>query len=245
MEAIEERIDPDRLANHARALFGIDLTAQHRQAFVTLAAELLAWNKQVNLTAITEPRHIETRHFLDSISLLRATALKPGMRVIDVGSGAGFPGLPLRILCPHIILTCLEATGKKADFIRHAADLLELTNVTVLHGRAEEIGQMPEHREQYDLALARAVAPLPVLVEYLLPLLKIGGKMVAYKGESAAQEASAAQKGLRLLGGELRRLIAVELPEVAETHYLVLVEKVAASPAHFPRRAGIPSRKPL
>jgi len=114
-----------------------------------------------------------------------------------------------------------------------------------VHGRAEEIGQEAALRESYDVALARAVARLPVLAEYLLPLLKIGGRMVAMKGESAAQEASDAQAALRLLGGEMRRLIPIELPEVAETHYLVLIDKVAASPAQYPRRAGIPSRKPL
>jgi 16S rRNA (guanine527-N7)-methyltransferase len=153
--------------------------------------------------------------------------------------------LPLRIVCPQIALTCLEATGKKAEFIRHVADLLEMPDVTVVHGRAEEVGQDPAHREQYDVALARAVAQLPVLAEYMLPLLKIGGKMIALKGESAAREISAAQEALRLLGGEMRRLVAVELPEVAETHYLVVIGKVAASPTSYPRRAGVPSRRPL
>lgn len=241
----EAHIDLERLANNARTLFGLELTIQQRQAFMTLAQQLVEWNQRVNLTAITEPRSIETRHFLDSMSVLRAASLKPGCKVIDVGSGAGFPGLPLRIICPQIALTCLEATGKKTEFIRHTADLLGLSNVAVVHGRAEEIAQIPEHREQYDVAMARAVATLPVLVEYLLPLVKIGGKMIALKGESAAQEASAAQNALRLLGGKLRRLIAVELPEVVETHYLILIDKVAASPMHFPRRAGVPSRKPL
>lgn len=234
-----------RLAGHARNLFGVDLSPEQQRAFQTLAVELIAWNRRVNLTAITEPEQIMTRHFLDSISVLRAVTLQPGQRVIDVGSGAGFPGLPLRIVCPKIALTCLEATGKKADFIRHVSQQLGLHDVVVLHGRAEEIGQQAEHREQYDVALARAVAQMNVLAEYLLPLLRIGGRMVALKGESAAQEVSEAQGALRLLGGEMRRLIPVELPEVAETHYLVLIEKVAASPAQYPRRPGVPKHKPL
>jgi len=210
-----------------------------------MAAELVAWNRRVNLTAITEPEAIEIRHFLDSISVLRAVKPRPGCRVIDVGTGAGFPGLPLRIVQPQIALTLVEATGKKIEYLQHVLDRLAIRDVRLVHGRAEEIGQQPEHREQYDVALARAVARLPVLVEYLLPLLRVGGRMVALKGESAAQETSAAQVAMRLLGGELQRLIPVELPEVAETHYLVVIDKVAASPARYPRRPGVPARKPL
>ncbi len=210
-----------------------------------MAGELVAWNERVNLTAITEPEAIEIRHFLDSLSVLRAVKLRPGCRVIDVGTGAGFPGLPLRIVQPQIALTLVEATGKKIEYLQHVLERLAIRDVSLVYGRAEEIGQQPEHREQYDVALARAVARLPVLVEYLLPLLRIGGRMVALKGESAAQEASAAQAALRLLGGELQRLIPVELPEVAETHYLVVIDKIAASPAKYPRRPGVPARKPL
>lgn len=240
-----DAVNLDRLAERARDLFGLELTPEQLRAFRTLAVELVAWNQNVNLTAITEPEKIETRHFLDSLSVVRAVTLQPGQRVIDVGAGAGFPGLPLRIAFPRIALTSLEATGKKTDFIHHAAQQIGLTDVNVLHGRAEEIGQDAAHRERYHVALARAVARMSVLAEYLLPLLIIGGKMVALKGESAAEEVHAAQSAIKLLGGEVRRLIPVELPEVAETHYLVLIEKVAASPGQYPRRPGLPSRKPL
>jgi 16S rRNA (guanine527-N7)-methyltransferase len=238
-------INVDRLVHHARNLFGLELSPKHQRAFSLMAAELLAWNERANLTAITEPDQIEVRHFLDSLSVVRAVKLKPEQRVIDVGTGAGFPGLPLRVLFPQIVLTCLEATGKKAEYIQHVARRLEMPDVCVVHARAEEAGQDPAYREVYDVALARAVARLPVLVEYLLPLLKVGGQMVALKGETAAQEVSTSHAALRLLGGEMRRLIPVELPEVAETHYLVLIEKIAASPAQYPRRPGVPSRKPL
>lgn len=238
-------INVDRLVHHARALFGLELTPKQQRAFSLMAAELLAWNERANLTAITEPGQIEVRHFLDSLSVVRAVKFKPEQRVIDVGTGAGFPGLPLRVLFPQIALTCLEATGKKVEYIQHVARKLDMPDVRVVHARAEEAGQDPAHREAYDVALARAVARLPVLVEYLLPLLKVGGRMVALKGETAAQEVSDSHAALRLLGGEMRRLIPVELPEVAETHYLVLIEKIAASPAQYPRRPGIPSRKPL
>ncbi len=241
----------DRLVQHARSLFGVELTPEQQRAFHLLAVALLEWNEQVNLTAITDPDEIVIRHFLDSISVLWALRQLPAGksslagRVIDVGAGAGFPGLPLKIVCPRISLVALEATGKKVEYIRHVIDLLGLTGAAALHGRAEEVGQQPEHREQYDVATARAVARLPVLAEYMLPLLKVGGKMVALKGESAAEEVQAAHNALRLLGGDVTRLIPVELPEVTETHYLVLIEKVAASPARYPRRPGLPSRKPL
>ncbi|NPV66072.1 MAG: 16S rRNA (guanine(527)-N(7))-methyltransferase RsmG [Anaerolineae bacterium] len=245
MDGHTREIHLSRLPAHARTLFGLELTAEQQRAFRIMAGELVAWNERVNLTAITEPEAIEIRHFLDSLSVLRAVKLRPGCRVIDVGTGAGFPGLPLRIVQPQIALTLVEATGKKIEYLQHVLERLAIRDVSLVYGRAEEIGQQPEHREQYDVALARAVARLPVLVEYLLPLLRIGGRMVALKGESAAQEASAAQAALRLLGGELQRLIPVELPEVAETHYLVVIDKVAASPAKYPRRPGVPARKPL
>ncbi|MBN2470623.1 MAG: 16S rRNA (guanine(527)-N(7))-methyltransferase RsmG [Anaerolineae bacterium] len=245
MSDSSNEIDLKRLTTHARTLLGIDLTPEQQRAFRRLAATLLDWNQRVNLTAITDPDEVEIRHFLDSMTVLRAVGFPPGCRVIDVGTGAGFPGLPLRILHPKMALSLLEATGKKTEYLQHVVGILELGNVKIVNLRAEEAGQDPAHREQYDVALARAVARLPVLVEYLLPLLRVGGRMVALKGESAAQEVSAAGESLRLLGGEMRRLIPVELPEVAETHYLVLIEKVAASPARYPRRPGIPSRKPL
>ena len=245
MDDMTAQLDLARLASEALALFDVELTAQHQGAFGLLARALIDWNQRVNLTAITEPRQIETRHFLDSLSVTRAVRMTPGLRVIDVGCGAGFPGLPLHITHPQIALTCLEATAKKTDFIRHVVNVLDLSGVRIVHGRAEEAGQDPTYRGQYDVALARAVARMPVLVEYLLPLLKIGGTMVALKGESAAREVSAAQSALQLLGGEMRRLIPIELPEVVETHYLVVIEKVAASPARFPRRPGIPSKEPL
>lgn len=234
-----------RLTAHARSLFGVDLTSDQQQAFRTMAEQLLDWNTRINLTAITDPGEVEIRHFLDSISVVRAVKLGAGCRVIDVGTGAGFPGLPLRIVQPQIALALLESTGKKADYLQHMVDTLEMTGVQVINKRAEEAGQDPALREQFDVAVARAVARLPVLAEYMLPLLKVGGMMVAMKGESAAQEVGAAQEALRLLGGEMRRLYTIELPEVAETHYLVLIEKVAASPHKYPRRSGVPSRKPL
>jgi 16S rRNA (guanine527-N7)-methyltransferase len=235
-----------KLPQATHDLLGLELTAEQQSLFERYAKELIAWNdSRANLTAITEPLAVEMRHFLDSLTVLRAAALAPGQKVIDVGSGAGFPGLPLHIVNPGIQLTLLEATGKKTAFLEHVAACLSLNNVRVVNARAEEAGQNPAHREQYDLVLARAVALMPVLAEYLLPLCRIGGRCIAMKGESAAAEASRAERALRVLGGRLVQLLPIELPTVAETHYLVVIEKTAATPHHYPRRPGLPAKKPL
>jgi 16S rRNA (guanine527-N7)-methyltransferase len=165
--------------------------------------------------------------------------------MIDVGTGAGFPGIPLKILYPNLRLTLVESVGKKAMFCQHIVRVLGLENVNVVKARAEEVGQDPAHREQYDWAVARAVANLNILSEYLLPLVKLGGTMLAQKGESGPAEAQSAEKAMKLLGGNLRELVQVNLPGVAEDRYLVLVDKVAATPPKYPRKAGIPGKQPL
>jgi 16S rRNA (guanine527-N7)-methyltransferase len=235
-----------KLPQATRELVGLDLTPEQQHAFEVYARELTVWNEsRVNLTAITEPLAIEMRHFLDSLSILKAVQIATHAKVIDVGAGAGFPGLPLKIVCPSIHLSLLEATGKKITFLEHVVKALNLNHVKTVNARAEEAGQDPAHREQYDLVLARAVAHMPILAEYLLPLCKIGGRCIAMKGESAAAEVGLAENALRLLGGRLEQLIAVELPHVTETHYLVVIEKVAATPPHYPRHPGTPAKKPL
>ncbi|WP_162910037.1 16S rRNA (guanine(527)-N(7))-methyltransferase RsmG [Aggregatilinea lenta] len=235
----------DQLVRSSRDLLDLDLGPDLQRAFSIYADELLAWNENVNLTAITAPEAVEMRHFLDSLAVLRAVSLSSGMRVIDVGTGAGFPGLPLRLICPAIELTLLEATAKKTAFLEHIVKRLKLNNVRVLNARAEDAGQMPDQRERYDLVLARAVAQMPVLMEYLLPFCRVGGLCVALKGESAHAETRQAETALQLLGGHLEKIIPVELPQVPETHYLVLVKKVAATPPAYPRRAGMPTKRPL
>lgn len=236
------------LASAAASLLNLNLIPAQLAAFQTYADELTAWNAKSNLTAITDAQGVQIKHFLDSLTCLtalRTAPSAPAPSIVDVGTGAGFPGIPLKIVCPAIRLTLVEATGKKVAFLEHLIDRLELAGVTAVKARAEEIGQDPAHREQYDWAVARAVADLPVLVEFLLPLVRVGGKCLAQKGESAPAEAQAAEKALRLLGGQLNQLIPVELPGVAETRYLVLVDKIAATPAKYPRRAGVPAKNQL
>ncbi len=226
-------------------LLAVKLNSQQLEAFRWYQSELISWNTRFNLTAITEPTGIEVRHFLDSLTCMIAMDSQKKARVIDVGAGAGFPGLPLKIVCSQIRLTLVEATKKKADFCRHVAESLGLEGVEVVHGRAENVAHELEHRGEYDWALARAVASLPVLVEYLLPFLKLGGCALAQKGDTAHAEIQLSEEALGILGGQLDRLIPIELPGVVETRYLVLIDKVAETPEGYPRRAGMPSKRPL
>jgi 16S rRNA (guanine527-N7)-methyltransferase len=235
----------EKLAQDAYSLLGIHLSPRQLAMFERYEQELLDWNARFNLTAIRESESIRAKHFLDSLSCILAWRDAPPERLIDIGTGAGFPGIPLKILQPSLNLALVESVGKKAEFCRHVAADLGLEKVEVVQSRAEEIGQMPKYRERFDWAVARAVANLPILVEYLLPLVRVGGAILAQKGESGPAEAHASDKAARLLGGRMRKLIKVDLPGVAEERYLVIIDKVAATPPNYPRRVGVPSKKPL
>lgn len=227
----------------------VKLKPEHLEAFRVYGEELATWNEDFNLTAIHDDDGVQIRHFLDSLSCIlgmeEGTDRLTGSHVIDVGTGAGFPGLPLKIIRPGMRLTLLEATEKKVGYLRHIVQRLGLVGVTIMHGRAEEIGQTGQHRERYDWAVARAVAEMPILAEYLLPLVKIGGRVLAQKGEGAAAEVQRAEWAITQLGGRMRRLEKVELQGLAETRHLVLLDKIAATPPQYPRRPGIPSKRPL
>jgi len=233
------------LARAAESLFRARLSGGQLHAFSLYARELLAWNQRANLTAITGPHEIAVKHFLDSLSCLLALKPRAGDKLIDVGSGAGFPGIPLKIASPQIRLGLVESIRKKADFCRHIVQLLGLEAVQVLQARAEQLGRDPKYRGQYDWAVARAVARLPVLLEYLLPLLRVGGVAIAQKGESGPAEAEQARPALKALGGELQQVIPVELPGTSETRYLIVVNKIYETPAKYPRRPGIASKRPI
>lgn len=232
------------LVEEAAAL-GIALTEAHEAQFDIYARELASWNAHTNLTAITAPDDVRVRHFLDSLTVPLVVPMRPGLRVIDVGTGAGFPGLPLKIVYPEINLTLLEATGKKIAFLSHMVAMLRLEGVALLNARAEDAGQMRDQRGVYDVVLARAVARLPALLEYLLPLAKVGGVCVALKGKTAHEEAADAAHALTELRGRIQKIEAVTLPGIDEPHYLIAVEKTAPTPALYPRKPGIPTKKPL
>jgi len=226
-------------------LFNVHLTSRQVTALTYYERELIEWNHKFNLTAIRDPGSIRTRHFLDSYSCVLAWRTSPPLRLVDIGTGAGFPGIPLKIIYPNMHLTLVESVGKKAMFCQHVISVLGLEGAEVIQARAEDLGQRPEHRESYDWAVARAVANLNVLSEYLLPLVKMGGVMLAQKGESGPAEAQSAEKAMKLLGGKLKQLIPVHLPGVADDRYLVVVDKVAATPPKYPRKAGTPMKMPL
>ncbi|MEA4909179.1 MAG: 16S rRNA (guanine(527)-N(7))-methyltransferase RsmG [Chloroflexi bacterium] len=235
----------DKLKQDILNLLGTRLTSKQIAAFEVYERELCDWNTRFNLTAIRDVTGIRSKHFLDSISCLLAFKDKTPTRLIDIGTGAGFPGIPIKILCPNLRLTLVESVGKKAEFCRHVTTILGLDKVEILQARAEEVGQLPAHREQYDWAVARAVANLPTLMEYLLPLVRVGGAALAQKGENGPAEAHAADHPAHLLGGHLRQLYPVTLPGVAEERYLIVFDKVAATPPKYPRRVGVPLKSPL
>lgn len=235
----------DKLVQDAREFLNINLTGRQVAALATYEQELLEWNERFNLTAIRDTESIRTKHFLDSFSCSLAWKGAPPGNMIDIGTGAGFPGLPLKILYPNLKLTLVESVGKKALFCQHIVRVLGLEQVDVIQARAEDLGQDRGHREHYAWAVARAVAKMSVLSEYLIPLVRIGGTILAQKGESGPAEAQSAEDAMKLLGGKLRQLIPVLLPGVADDRYLVVVEKIAATPPKYPRKPGIPGKQPL
>jgi 16S rRNA (guanine527-N7)-methyltransferase len=235
----------EQLVAGARA-WGLELTAEQVQAFERYYQELMAWNERVNLTSVTDREGAQVKHFLDSLSCLQVLdTLSPGVRCIDIGAGAGFPGLPLKMVRPNVRMTLLESVGKKVGFLDHIVKVLGLEDVDVVQGRAEELGRHRDYREVFGVALARAVAQMAVLVEYSLPLVRVGGVFVAQKGSAVEEEVEAARGAMTLLGGELAEIRAVDVPGLDAPRHLVVVAKVAPTPGKYPRRPGIPAKRPL
>jgi 16S rRNA (guanine527-N7)-methyltransferase len=226
--------------------FGLQqLTAEQVALFSHYQELLLTWNRRMNLTAITDPAGIQVRHFLDSLTCALVTGPLAGHSLADVGTGAGFPGVALKIYFPDLRLTVVESVAKKTHFLRSVVAELGLTNVTVINERAEVLGHDSDHRERYDWVVARAVAEMRVLVEYLLPLCRLGGHVLAQKGIGVAAETAAAVSAIDTMGGALPQVRPVQLPGVDGLRHLVMVEKIAKTPPQYPRRAGIPSKRPF
>lgn len=234
-----------RLFKDTQTLLGINLSQDQLASFDIYQKELADWNQRANLTAIKEPLEVERKLFLESLSCLLVMQGSQMSKVVDVGSGAGFPGLPLKIVHPELELTLLESNRKKAEFLEHIVQVLNFEKVEIIHMRAEKAGHLPTHREEYDWGLARAVAKLPVLSEYLLPLVRVGGFMLAQKGERIEAEVTAASEAMAILGGGLKEIIPVSMPDTSDVRNLVIVEKTEQTPEKYPRREGIPAKRPL
>lgn len=230
------------LAEQAERL-GFVLSDKQLEQFAAYQDLLLTWNERMNLTAVRQPQDIQERHFLDALTCATVTGDLNGASLIDIGTGAGFPGLPLKLLFPKMQLVLVDSVVKKTNFLQTAVAELALTHVEVLAERSEVLGQSPAHREQYDWVVARGVAELRVLAEYLLPLCKLGGHVLAQKGKNAAAEVAEAATAVRILGGAEPEIQAVQLPH--KEHYLVVIAKKGKTPETYPRRIGVPAKRPL
>jgi 16S rRNA (guanine527-N7)-methyltransferase len=237
----------EKLLSGAHRL-GLQLSPGQLEQFEIYYRELMDWNKRVNLTAITVYEEVQVNHFLDAMTVVlvwQPPSDGAGPEVIDVGTGNGIPGLPLKIAFPEIRLTLLEATKKKVAFLSHLIDRLKLDGVEIVAGRAEEAARDIRYREAFDLVLSRAVAPLPTLAELTLPFCTVGGSVVVHKKGDFKEELEQASRAIDTCGGKLREVTAVPLPEFTDERYLVVIDKVSTTPEKYPRRSGVPKKRPI
>ncbi|MDI6892378.1 MAG: 16S rRNA (guanine(527)-N(7))-methyltransferase RsmG [Actinomycetota bacterium] len=227
------------------AALGINLNDEHMRAFGIYLGGVKEWNRRANLTGLTEDKEIVTKHFLDSLSCLASGKLEGHKRMVDIGTGAGLPGIPLKIVEPGMEITLLDSSRKKAEFLSFIVEELGLSRVRVVCSRVEDFARREDTKESFDVALARAVSPLAVLMEYALPLLRIEGWFVAQKSKRLEKELAAARTAASLLGGEIEEVKEVEVPFLEATRYLVLTRKTRPTPPEYPRRPGIPTKRPL
>ncbi|AKL97368.1 ribosomal RNA small subunit methyltransferase G [Clostridium aceticum] len=224
---------------------GIELSEKQIDQLLTYKDILLEWNKKMNLTAIEDEQEVIIKHFLDSISCIKVQQLKNNGKAIDVGTGAGFPGIPLKVIFPQLKVTLLDSLNKRINFLKEVCLQLELEDMEFVHGRAEDFGQDKGHREVYDYAVARAVAPLNILVEYCLPFVKVGGFFVCQKGKALDEELLEGKRAIEVLGGKVVDQQHITLPFSDITHSILVIEKIKQIPTKYPRKAGKPSKNPL
>ena len=229
------------------AIMEMGLECSDRQAgqFEGYMRGVLEWNEKVNLTRITEPEEFVVKHFLDSLVCCNRREFRQAESIIDVGTGAGFPGVPLAILAPEKKFVLMDSLAKRLKIIDELCDKAGISNVETVHARAEEFARNKKHREKYDLCVSRAVANMAVLSEYCLPFIKVGGGFMAYKGPEAAAEAAEAEKAIKLLGGSLQEIFDASLEKYSISHKIVLIKKVKNTVSKYPRKAGTPTKEPL
>ena len=224
---------------------GIQLTDTQMDQFMKYYELLVEWNSFMNLTGITEFEEVMKKHFVDSLSLIKAFDVSQNKTVIDVGTGAGFPGLALKIAYPNLKVTLLDSLNKRIQFLDAVISKLGLTDVETIHGRAEDFAKPDKLREKFDLCVSRAVANLSTLSEYCLPFVKVGGQFISYKSEKITEEMEAAGKAISILGGKISGQVEFQLPDSDIYRNLFMINKVKETPKKFPRKAGLPSKEPI
>ena len=238
---MEFEIFSEELENAAKQI-EIELTKKQIEKFYNYMNLLLEWNEKINLTAIIEPREVILKHFVDSLTI--AKYIKENEKLIDVGTGAGFPGIPLSIVKENTDIVLLDSLNKRINFLEEIKENLKLENITTIHGRAEEFGKNKKERETYNIATSRAVAPLNILLEYLIPLVKVGGKAICMKG-SNIEEMENAKNALEILGGKIEKIEEITLPNSDIKRNIIIVKKVKNTPSKYPRKPGTPSKEPI
>ena len=233
------------LKKETQDLIGLTLSPYQLSLLETYQHELKEWNSRSNLTAIHDPEKIRVKHFLDSFSPYLVLKNNPPNNLIDIGTGAGFPGIPLKILLPKTDVILVDSNHKKTEFCQHIIDSLGLSGIQIIQERVERLAKEETFRERFDWAIGRAVAQLSTLCEYMLPFVKMGGTILAMKGDQGLIEVQQAQQAIDILGGELNQVKRINLPGVTEDRYLITVVKKASTPEKYPRRVGVPNKKPL
>ena len=222
---------------------GIELTEEQLEKFYLYMNILLEWNEKINLTAITNEEEIILKHFVDSLTINKY--IEDSKSLIDVGTGAGFPGIPIKILRQDLKITLLDSLNKRINFLNEVIEKLELKNIECIHGRAEEFGKNKNYREKYDISTSRAVANMSTLSEYLIPFVKIGGKVLAMKGDKAEEELEEAKKAIKLLGGKVENIDNFYLPNSDIKRSIIIIKKIEKTESKFPRKPGMPAKEPI
>ncbi len=223
----------------------IDLSQVQIEKFIKYKELLKEWNEKINITAITEDDEIDIKHFLDSLTPVTTKLFENNIKVIDIGTGGGFPGLPLKIYNEGLKVTLLDSLNKRIVFLNEVIKALELSDIEAVHGRAEELGRKAEYREKYDISISRAVASLNTLSEYCIPFVKVGGYFISMKGPDVEEELKEAEKGIKLLGGRIVKVEAIKIPQSDIIHSLIIIEKIKETPTKYPRAGGKPKKNPL
>ena len=227
------------------AELGITLTQTQFNQFDKYYEMLVEWNKVMNLTGITEYEEVNEKHFVDSLALVKALDISKVQTVIDIGTGAGFPGIPLKIAFPELKITLLDSLNKRVNFLNEVIEMLGLKNVTAVHGRAEDYAKQKEHREKYDFCVSRAVANLSTLSEYCIPFVKEGGSFISYKSGKIDEELTQAENAVKILGGKVQDVVKFPLMDTDMDRSFVVIKKVKPTAKKYPRKAGLPSKEPL